>query len=986
MLLVAVAAIAAGTFGPIYLREVDHSVLLSTLRAAPVGNSGLTLLPAHDQNGLDQLRRATDSVPRGTGGAADFGAPILTRDIGVTTTSLSTGQGYQSELVSRTGVCRHLSFVSGVCPTLAGTVAVSTRSARALGLTDGDGLVVARLGSVEPIDLRITGIFRPGNPRAAFWWGENDFGFGLSFSTSKPLLDDVFASPGTVSSAATSEQISHVVQRPLVIDALTPGNVAGFESALTRFTSASRARGVTVSSQVGSLLDRAAADEHTTNTIVVVVDLQLVLLALLVLYFVAARTAEAREDDVRLAELRGFSRSDAAVVALLESLVVLGAAVPLGIVVAWLAGFVATPHLFVPGVAPSIDLLSVGAAVASFLAGVAATVLASRQLILRRTTLSGRRPRGGLVVDAVAVTLAVVAFVEVAVAGVASGAHTDPLAAFAPGLLAFGVGVVLARLLPLLSRPAVSFTHHSSWPGLTLAVRRLARRSELSRHVVLVSLAVGLVTFAIAGWDIAAHNRFVRGGFDVGASRVLTVNARQNVDFLDAVRRADPTASQAMAVVREDAPDGVLLAVDATRLSAVSSWPVSLSPLSVGTIARRLAPPTAPAVLLSGRAVRITLDSADATTPPPALEAVVFDDSVQSLSTVQFGPLRAGRATYQAALGGDCPQSCRIVDLALTWSPSHTSPQQSISVPIVVTSLSDQSVGGVWSTVSAGFSHAGHWVGESPGVRVGYSSSGLAVTASVDADGAPSAFGPADVPRALPAVVTGSGDASVGLDGGVIGVRPVATVNALPVVGTGTMVDLPLVERLQSGPMMHTTLEVWLASGADPGIVERLRHQGIAVTAVRTVAARVSRLSQSGASLAYALFLLAAVTAAVLVVGSTVFGVTVAARRRTVEFASLKAVGIDPRSLRRSLVLEQLLLLGTGMVAGVAAGVTATIALPSLPETFAPGPGPPLTFGLPWAALGVILGAVIVSLATTVVLAAHIVVNQASADRLGGER
>ena len=144
-------------------------------------------------------------------------------------------------------------------------------------------------------------------------------------------------------------------------------------------------------------------------------------------------------------------------------------------------------------------------------------------------------------------------------------------------------------------------------------------------------------------------------------------------------------------------------------------------------------------------------------------------------------------------------------------------------------------------------------------------------------------------------------------------------------------------------------------------------------------------MSKSGVSLAYVLFLLAAVAAAVLAVGSTIFTVSVSARRRTVELASLHAVGLSERSLRRSLTLEQLGVLGVGLIAGLAAGLIAThVALPSVPEYFTLGPGPPLAYGLPWAALAVILLAMIVSLGVTTFLSARLVVGRASVDTLGG--
>jgi hypothetical protein len=999
MLVVAVGAIAAGTFGPVYLGEADHSVLLSTLAEAPVGNNGITLLPSRGPDARTRLLRVSDEASHlfGSptfGGRALLGSPIVTEDIGVTTTAPTNGQLYGSDLVARTDVCRHLSFGSGGCPVAPASVAVSTRSAQALGLHTGDRLTLFATRSNKPITLTISGLFRPGDPQAPFWWGENYFPKGEGFSTSKPLLDDFFAGAQTVLAVAPPGQVALMTQLPLTDDALVPGNVGPFEAMLSRLESqAPTDDAVGVSSQVVRQLDRAAQDEHTTDTIVIVVDLQLVLLSLLVLYFVAARTAEAREPDVRLAELRGFAPSDAALVALLEPLTILGLSVPLGILVAWLAAVVASPHLFVQGVGPALAPLAVGAAVLSFAAGVLATVLGARQLIFRRGAPRHQGPGAqgiAIAVDAVAVTLAVVAFVEVAAGGVSSGSHTDPLAAFAPGLLAFGIGVLAARLLPLASRLAVRATRGSRRVGTALAVSRIARRAELSRHIVLVSLSVGLATFAIAGWTVAGHNRFLDAGFDVGASRVLVVNVPPGVDFLSAVRRADPGGSRAMAVVIERAPDGVTLAVDSARMADVASWPSTLSTTGVRALARLIAPRTAPVVTVRGDALRVSVDVAGNVEPALELQAVVFDNSFQELSTVDLGALRVDRHSYQGSLVGDCSPACRLAGLAVTWTPPGSVPQQSTTIPFQVTSIADRSDGGSWSTVPAGLGDPHDWASSSSAVTVGRDGSALTVDATVDADGSPATFGPTDVPHTLPAIVTGSGSGSgpgataVGLDGSTITVRSVALVPALPVIGNGngaTMVDLPLAQRLQSGPMLNATPEVWLAPGPDHDVVQRLRADGITVVEVHTVTALLSLLSKTGVSLAYALFLVSALVAAVLAVASTIFAVSVTARRRMVEFASLRAVGIRPRTLRRSLALEQVLVLGVGVVAGV---IATAVALPSIPENFTLGPAPPLAFGLPLGAIGVIIVAVVVSLGVTVAVAARLVVGRASVDTLGG--
>jgi hypothetical protein len=86
MLVVAVGAIAAGTFGPVYLGEADHSVLLSTLAEAPVGNNGITLLPSRGPDARTRLLRVSDEASHlfGSptfGGRALLGSPIVTEDI-----------------------------------------------------------------------------------------------------------------------------------------------------------------------------------------------------------------------------------------------------------------------------------------------------------------------------------------------------------------------------------------------------------------------------------------------------------------------------------------------------------------------------------------------------------------------------------------------------------------------------------------------------------------------------------------------------------------------------------------------------------------------------------------------------------------------------------------------------------------------------------------------------------------------------------------
>jgi hypothetical protein len=257
---------------------------------------------------------------------------------------------------------------------------------------------------------------------------------------------------------------------------------------------------------------------------------------------------------------------------------------------------------------------------------------------------------------------------------------------------------------------------------------------------------------------VASRNRSVRSAFEVGASTVLNVDARPGVNFVQAVRRADPSGRRAMAVAIENSSDGVTLAVDAQRLAAVAAWPADLSTKSVTTIGQEIGRAKAPPVDLSGTALRVSVDLLKAVTPPAALQATVFDTGYDSDTTVNFGPLEPGEHQYQASAAGGCQPSCLLVDLSAIWTPSSDiGPAATADIAMRVSALAAKTDSGVWRTVPARLDRVADWQSTSGGVRLSASPSGLDVGAVVDADGSPSSFGPADVPRALPVTTSAWG-------------------------------------------------------------------------------------------------------------------------------------------------------------------------------------------------------------------------------------
>lgn len=1050
MFAVAVFSAGAAAFGPIYLHSADQLVLNRTLVHAAPGIAGLQIEPVAGHPKVSSLKRFDRTVPTGAP-RRWWGAPIYTERAGFVSipkrgitipaarastaptssparselaaahesTAPSTGAQllripkkpyrgttpFVGSLVARTGECAHLHIVSGDCARGNGVV-VSTRDAQTLGLTIGGTLSVVFNRTASAVALPIVGIYLPGRPFAPYWWEENFFGFGpANTATGLTNLDTVFATFAGVRALAPAQHIYVLAQLPLHKSALSVDTVGKLESELNAFSAASlRNDQIRVSTGLFGLLHTAGSVEHAAATVVGVVDLELVLLGILILFFVASRTSAEREPDVRLAELRGFAGRSTIGVALAEPVAIVGAAVPVGFLIAWATVSALAPAIFGPTAPVSFTPLSIAAGAVAGVVGVAAAGLGARRSLVGGLSAAADAPSTGgrswwsNLADAGIVVVAAAAFFELVVSG-DSGAGpsgADPLAAFAPGLLALGLGIIAARLVPWALRFAHRRTAFGPAPALALATRTVARRREYRVQLLLVALAVALATFAVSGWVIAARNRDERATLGVGAPKVLTVSARPGITFLRAVRASDPSGRYAMAAIVERAKDGTTLAVDAHRLSKVALWPANLG-LPASTVARRLLPRhLTPPVRVRGSELSITATATGFTSslnPAPVLAADVFDIDTQFPSRVTLGPLRPGTQRYSGSLFGDCPSGCHLVDLAVTWSPKTSQSARGKRVTLTVHSMAER-VHGNWVTLHAGIGDEHAWTSLSGGAHVFDDHGTLAARFALTGYGT-MLIGPADVPPALPAVVTPTSNSTasghrgplvVGLDGSTLPGTTVGVVASLPGVGTNAVLtNLSTTEGYLSGRFVADTTEVWLAHTAPHSILAQLEAHGVRVLKSTTDTSAVRELTHSGINLAYLLYLVAAVAAGILLAGATAFALSSAARRRQSELAALRAVGVGTQDLRRAVRAEQALVIGTGLVVGVlAGGISATVALRSVPEFAFRTPGPPLELGLPAGDLAAAIGIILVVLVATVALGSSMVVRGAKVTRLTG--
>jgi len=1007
---IAVLAVAAATAGPVYLAAANQSVLDHVLIPSSVQSTGLV---AFEEPGQSMTQAAFRShfvaLPRSPSGRRYFGQPIYTAIANAEALAPSGAVLDRADFVARSLVCRHVVFSGGSCPNGPNQLAVSTRSAALLHVGVGSVLHLSVAGTERV--YRVAGLYRAGSASAAYWWGTNFFRFGSAIHPPPLRLDALFVNPSAFA-GLVPDRLSLNADVPVDTRNLVATEVPAFRATLAAVELRLGRAGLLANSQIDGLLNNVTTQQQAMTTTIAVIDLQLLLLVLMVLFGIAGRTAAERDQDLALADLRGLSSSSLWAVALREPFVLMLAATPVGAALGWLVALLISRSELLPGVPVRFDSLALAAAAIAAVAALVATAAGSRRVLRRQSgqQLPGRSRLGttlALAGEAFVVALAVAAVVQLSASGVGNAVATQPLAALAPGLIALAAGVIAARLVPLVCRGLGAVTRFSPRVGFSLAFQRVARQSGIIRQSVIIAIAVALACFAVVGFQLDGQNRSIESAFLVGANRVLTVSVPSNVDFVKAVRLADPSGRLAMASQVESGSTGTVLAVDSSRFAQVVAWTHQPGSPTAAVVARYLAPPVAPDVTVEGSALRLDVDLRAPVSPRPSLVLQLFNEQYGAMGSFTIGPLVEGRHTYVTQLQGVCTSVCRLESIALSWPGPEgaTSDQQAgpTTVPVVIEHI-DEQAGGRFRPVPAGLTQPRHWrVSQSaPGnpSSLSTSPSGL-VVGFKDVLGQPEpAVAPADTPEPLPAVVTdtvvsvqsSSGPTGstrysvVNLDGSSLNVNGAVQVAALPAVGSNAvMVDLNSALRSESLADYYSNRQVWLSSAAGSGatVISRLGAEHIRVLSVQTARSRELAFKQDGPTLAFELFVVVGLASALLATGSLLFAVAVVTRQRSVEAVALHSVGVPRRTLVGAMAGELGIVAATGLVAGALAGTAAArFSLPSVPEFTGLPPGPTLVYTLPVASLLAVVGAAALLLSVAIAVSITMVNSASTPDKL----
>lgn len=970
---VAVVAVAGAVAGPVYYSAAQTSIMRDSVAKAPVLGRGLEVA----QSGpVAQGATTLSSVVTNLTGP--YGHLLQPQILAVEATAFDAADQEAIGLVTRTDVCAHLR-VTGSCPRAAGEVIISSSLAQTNGWKTGRLITFAPWGP-----LKVTGIYIPPKTIGDYWVDQASSYFPYEYPANAgtglgPAYDAMFTDPLTLVAAPPSAQGSVTVAALLRQGELRGTDVHILQSGIDDLVNDQdlQAMQAVATSQIPNTMSAITHAWSTLEVPLVVITLQLVVLAWLVLFLLVGDAVSARGPDVALAKLRGFTGRRTALFGLSEPTLVVITAFPLGCLVGWAVAVGIGQALLRPGTPTGFPVVAIAAAAAATAAGVAAVVIAAVRTLRRpvldqwRKTDRGKQGRAW-VLDAILLAGSAAGLADLVFGGEIDSAHHSALSLLVPGLLGLAVAVVASRVLPLACR-MLARTSAGRGVGAFLALRHVARRPGGARTTILLGTSFALVTFAVSAWAVERSNYDTVAGVTVGAPAVLTVQTPEGTDLGDLVSRADPSGTRAAAVDVFTGSGSTTLAVDPRPWAAVATWPDGTAH-KARQYARLLEPSTAPRLVVNGDTVRVTISVGQLGLPGTSAVLDVETPTGEGVTPVQLGDLpQSGDITMSAPLP-PCP--CTVQDLTFVPDPSLGGAKQ-FNARLTVRSLEVHDGSG-WHSVDAQLTRKGGWRPAGPGAAgetVGAASGGLDAYWSLPADNdAVVAYN--DRPFSLPAVAPAStiGHAgkltASGLDGQDFTVDVLAVAKGVPGLPTGgVVVDRRFAEEAAGGNIARVTQQVWVApSGEAAGIASRLRAEGVQVLSTQTRDAASAALRRAGPGLAGILFLAEAAAAALLAAAGAVLGLAISARRRRYEMASLEVVGIPARTLSRSVVMEQVIVLGFGVLVGIVTGLAAdALVLRVLPEFTSAPPAPVLSYAPP---VGLLTAVLVIGAAAVIIVAA----------------
>ena len=974
--------------GPIYADAAREAILSSATSTAPVTVGNVRFLtygnPSFDYAAADaDLEDAVSElpvgevVPQGRGTVRLLG-PDPTAPLSLT-------------VMFRDGATEHLPY-RGEPPVGPGEIALPGGIARLLGVDLGE--TVTAIGPTgEEATLTLVGRFDPPERDDPFWYGDQ---------TPFPPPDSTELPPGLMDRAGylavapdlgvTSEYVWDVyldlVGVPFERAERIPQDIERIADELRATPGFAQLQVATGLDTLITLVQQRVADLRVPIFLVV---FQIGAVTLAILAGVGSLVLSRQSFELAVLRSRGFSGGKLLAAQGVQALFTAIVAYPLGLLLgmglATLASNANGPSLpgvlFPIGLSPfALVLGAIGAAVGAVtllllsLPHVRRTILEERRLLSREDRpLISRVP-----VELFVLPVALFTFVELrgtAVQSTSARDQLDPLVLLTPTLLIFALSFLALRLLLwVLRRLDRPMARTKSLPTY-LATRRLGRSPGTSFATsLLLVLAVGLLIVSTSYRAIVLRSHEDTARQQVGADWNVQIAVPQ-----DQLVAAESVPPDSVAVVRSqpvfELPGSFslspsVIAVDPERFATGGWWRSDYSTTPLETWLQEIEAPD-PGIPVSGESFSVTV-TAGAQAAGLQLQ-MTYETDDDHVRTVSAGQIEEGTTGYEVALdGAERISSITFLEEGLGEAPS------AFDVELQDALAGDPIDLASWTPLT--------WRGSGGTIQpVG---SGISLT--VDTGAGHVVGGIAPPMGALPALVSpeiarSQGSAFVATIGGQrLDVRQVALAEAFPsVLGDFVVVSTPALLRAavripEPGLALN---EVWAMGEEDPR--PALEEAGVIPGPTESAGPIIGALAQLPQSLAVGMNFATAVGGLGLVVLGVAVGLYFAQRRREFEFASLRAMGTEPKQVTRVLLLEQGLMITFAMLAGAAIGFgILRLLMPYVGRSIGSAFPPPILV-FDWPALAVSLSAIVAASAIGLLAALRALLRSSVTSVLRGE-
>jgi len=974
--------------GPIYADAAREAILSSATSTAPVTVGNVRFLtygdPSFDYSAADaDLEDAVSElpvdevVPQGRGTVRLLGADP-TAPLSLT-------------VMFRDGATEHLPY-RGEPPLGPGEIALPGGIARLLGVDLGE--TVTAIGPTgEQAMLTLVGRFDPPERDDPFWYGDQT-PFPPPDSTELPpgLMDRGGYLEVAPNLGVTSEYVWDVyldlVGVPFERAERIPQDIERIADELRATAGFAQLQVATGLDTLITLVQQRVADLRVPIFLVV---FQIGAVTLAILAGVGSLVLSRQSFELAVLRSRGFSGGKLLAAQGVQALFTAIVAYPLGLLLgmglATLASNANGPSLpgvlFPIGLSPfALVLGAIGAAV-----GAATLLLLSlphvRRTILEERRLLSREDRpliSRVPVELFVLPVAVFTFVELrgtAVQSTSARDQLDPLVLLTPTLLIFALSFLALRLLLwVLRRLDRPMARTKSLPTY-LATRRLGRSPGTSFATsLLLVLAVGLLIVSTSYRAIVLRSHEDAARQQVGADWNVQIAVPQ-----DQLVAAESVPPDSVAVVRSqpvfELPGSFslspsVIAVDPERFATGGWWRSDYSNTPLETWLAEIEVPD-PGIPVSSESFSVTV-TAGAQAAGLQLQ-VTYETHDDRVRTVSAGPIEEGTTGYEVALdGAERISSITFLEEGLGEAPT------AFDVELQDALAGDPIDLASWTPLT--------WRGSGGTIQpVG---SGISLT--VDTGAGHVVGGIAPPMGALPALVSpeiarSQGSAFVATIGGQrLDIRQVALAEAFPsVLGDFVVVSTPALLRAavripEPGLALN---EVWAMGEDDPR--PALEEAGMIPGPTESAGPIIGALAQLPQSLAVGMNFATAVGGLGLVVLGVAVGLYFAQRRREFEFASLRAMGTEPKQVTRVLLLEQGLMITFAILAGAAIGFgILRLLMPYVGRSIGSAFPPPILV-FDWPALAISLSAIVAATAIGLLAALRALLRSSVTSVLRGE-